>query len=67
MPKKPVTWIGSLVILGAGAFCISGLSRYRSQITSSNARFELLTWAMFLAVAVALLAVYLLYYFNEKH
>lgn len=66
MPRKPVTWLGSVIILGAGVFCFSGLFRYRSQLASSSTQLPLVTGAAFLALVLAIGGIFLWYYLNEK-
>jgi prolipoprotein diacylglyceryltransferase len=67
MPKKPITWFGSIIILAAGIFCSWALFQYRARLPATvDTRFNLITAAAFLALIVAILAVFLWYYFNEK-
>ena len=66
MPKKRITWIGSFIILAAGVFCCWALFRYRANFASSSAQYNLVTGGAFLALAVAALAIFLWYHFNEK-
>lgn len=67
MPKKPITWVGGIVILAAGAFCFSGLIQYRSKLPASSTQSPWMIFASVAAVLVSLGAVSLWYYFNEKH
>ena len=66
MPRKSVTWIGSLVILAAGGFCCWALLKYRNAYGIVDTRFNLLTLGAFLAPVVAAVAISLWYYFNER-
>jgi len=66
MPRKPITWIGSFVILAAGGFCCWALLNYRADYGAVDTRFNLITVGAFLAPAVAVVAIFLWYYFNEK-
>ena len=66
MPKKPVTWIGSIIILAGGIFCCWALLQYRNNMTVVDTRFHLITAAVFLAPVLAALAIFLWYYFNER-
>jgi len=66
MPHKPITWIGSFIILAAGVFCCWALLRYRNDYGIVDTRFNLLTAGSFLAIAVAAVATFLWYYFNER-
>ena len=66
MPHKPITWVGSFVILAAGGFCCWALLQYRNAYGIVDTRFNLLTVAAFLSLAVAAVAIFLWYYFNEK-
>ncbi len=67
MPHKPITWIGSVIILAAGGFCCWALLRYRNDYGIVDTRFNLLTAFAFLALALAAVAIFLWYYFNERH
>ncbi len=67
MPRKRITWIGSVVILGAGIFCFWALSQSRTKFLPAGTRFHLVTVGAFVALAVTALAIFLWYYFNEKH
>ena len=66
MPRKPITWIGSLVILAAGGFCFLALLKYRNALGTVDTRSGLVTVALFLAIALAGVALFLWYYFNER-
>ncbi|MEK7353356.1 MAG: hypothetical protein AABZ77_02475 [Chloroflexota bacterium] len=66
MPKKPVTWIGAIIILGAGIYCFSGLFQYRSKLPASSTQVPLVTGAAFLALVLAIGAIFFWYYLNEK-
>ena len=66
MPKKPVTWIGAIIILGAGIYCFSGLFQYRSKLPASSTQVPLVTGAAFLALVLAIGAVIFWAYLNEK-
>ena len=66
MPKKPITWIGSIIILGAGIFCLLALFQYRDKMTAAGRQSPLLTAVIFIAPTLAILAIFLWYYFNEK-
>lgn len=66
MPKKPITWVGSLVILGAGVFCFTGLYQYRAGLPAFSSQIPWVTAGAFGAVIIALGAVSLWFYLNEK-
>ncbi len=66
MPKKPVTWIGAVVILGSGIYCFSGLFSYKSKLAPASAQIPLVTGAAFLALALTIGAVIFWAYLNEK-
>ncbi|MFC2040661.1 hypothetical protein ACFLTW_05825 [Chloroflexota bacterium] len=66
MIKKPITWIGSFVIVAAGGFCLWALIRYRDAYGIVDGRYNLLTVGIFVTPLVAVVAVGLWYYFNEK-
>ncbi len=66
MPHKPITWIGSFIILAAGVFCFFALLKYKNALGTADARFNLFTVASFLALALAGVAIFLWYYFNER-
>ena len=66
MPQKAITWIGSVVILVAGGFCWWALMRYRDAYGIVDTRFNMLTIGAYLVPVVALVAIFLWYYFNEK-
>lgn len=66
MARKPITWIGSLVILAAGGFCWWALAKYRTAYGIVDTRYTLLTVGIFVAPVVAVIATSLWYYFNEK-
>jgi hypothetical protein len=67
MPRKPITWIGSIIILAAGVFCCWAVMQYRNEMTAAGMQTGLLTVAAFGALPVAALAIFLLYYFIERH
>jgi len=67
MPRKPITWIGSIIVLAAGVFCCWAVIQYRNEMTAAGMQTGLLTVAAFLAPALAALAIFLLYYFIERH
>ena len=67
MPRKPITWIGSIIILAAGIFCFWAVTQYRNEYTVVDTRYNLLTVAAFGALPVAALAISIWYYFNERH
>ena len=67
MPRKPITWIGSIVILAAGIFCSWALLQYRNEVADAGMQTNLLTVAAFGALPVAALAIFLFYYFIERH
>ena len=66
MPHKPITWIGSFVIVVAGGFCCWALLKYRDAYGIVDTKFNLLTVGAFLAPVVAIVAIFLWYYFNER-
>jgi hypothetical protein len=66
MPRKPITWIGSIIILAAGVFCCWAVIQYRNDYAAVGAQHHLLTVAAFGALPVAALAIFLLYYFIER-
>ena len=66
MPKKPITWIGSAIILGAGIFCWWALIQYRNDNATIGTQFNLLTAAAIFTPVVAAVAIFLWYYFNER-
>ena len=66
MPKKPITWIGSIIILAVGIFCCWALIQYRNDIATVDTQYRLLTAGVFLAPALAAVAIFLWYYFNER-
>ena len=66
MPKKVITWIGSIIILAGGIFCCWALFQYRNDMTVIDTRFHLVTIGAFLAPVLAVIAIFLWYYFNEK-
>jgi hypothetical protein len=66
MPKKRITWIGSILILAIGAFSFWTLFQSRSHFLASGTRFHLATVGTFLAPVITVTAIYLWYYFNEK-
>ena len=67
MPRKPITWIGSIIILAAGGFCFWSVLQYRNEMADTGTQTGLLTAAAFSAIPVAALAIFLLYYFIERH
>ncbi len=67
MPRKPITWIGLIIILAAGIFCCWAVIQYRNDYALVDARYYLLTVAAFGALPVAALAIFLWYYFIERH
>jgi uncharacterized membrane-anchored protein len=67
MPRKPVTWIGSVVILAAGIFSFWSLFQSRTKFLPSGIRFHLVTIGAFAVPAVVALAIFLWYYLNEKY
>ena len=67
MPRKPITWIGSIIILVAGIFCCWAVIQYRNELAVVDASYHLLTVVAFGALPVAALAIFLLYYFIERH
>ncbi|MFC1847413.1 hypothetical protein ACFLW5_01185 [Chloroflexota bacterium] len=66
MPQKPITWIGSIIILAAGIFCSWALIQQRNEMRAIDMQTGLITAAVFLAPVVAALAIFLWYYFNER-
>ena len=66
MPKKPIPWIGSVVILAVGIFCIWALLQYRNDMTAADAQFNVVTIGVYAAPVLAVVAIFLWYYFNEK-
>ena len=66
MPRKRVTWIGSIIILAAAVFCFWALFQYRARLLTAGAKVQLVTAGAFVALAVAVIAIFLWYYFNEK-
>ncbi len=67
MPRKPITWISSIIILAAGVFCYWAVMQYRNDLAVVDTQYHLLTVAAFAAIPVAALAIFLLYYFTERH
>ena len=67
MPRKPIVWISSIIILAAGAFCYWAVIQYRNEMTAAGMQTGLLTVAAFGAIPVTALAIFLLYYFIERH
>ena len=67
MPRKPITWISSIVVLAAGTFCFWSLFQYRNELAAVNAPNTLVTVAAFGALPVTALAIFLLYYFIERY
>ena len=66
MPKKPITWIGAVVIMAAGIYCFSGLFKYKSKLAPASTQIPLVTGVAFLALALAIGAVIFWAYLNEK-
>ena len=66
MPKKPITWIGLIVILAVGIFCSWSLLQYRNNMTAADAQFSVITIGVYVAPVLAMAAIFLWYYFNEK-
>ena len=66
MPRKLITWIGSVVILAAGGFCCWALLNYRADYGVADTRFNLLTVGAVLTPVVAIVAIFLWYYVNER-
>ncbi|MFC2006646.1 hypothetical protein ACFLUQ_00555 [Chloroflexota bacterium] len=66
MPKKTITWIGSIFILAAVVFCCWALLQQRSEMAAVGRQLGLVTAAVFLAPVLAALAIFLWYYFNER-
>ncbi len=67
MPRKPITWISSVIILAAGIFCYWAVIQYRNELTVVDTSYYLLTVAAFAAFPMAALAIFLFYYFIERH
>jgi len=67
MPRKRITWIGSIIILAAGVFCFWALLQYRTRLVAAARQTDLVSVGAFLALLVTALAIFLWYYFNEKH
>ncbi len=67
MPRKPITWIGSIIILAAGIFCAWALLQYRNEVADAGMQSSLLTVAAVGALPVAALTIFLFYYFIERH
>ncbi|MDD5082137.1 MAG: hypothetical protein PHU08_02060 [Dehalococcoidales bacterium] len=66
MPQKRTTWIGFIVILAAGIFASWSLFQSRVKFLPTGTRYELATAGAYAAPLVAILAMVLWYYFNEK-
>ena len=66
MPRKPITWIGSIIVLAAGVFCFWALMQRRSEMLAAGMPTDLITVALFFAPVFAALAIILLYYFVER-
>jgi len=66
MPRKLLTWVGSFVIVAAAGFCWWALMRYRDAYGVIDARFNLLTIGAFVTPIVAVIAILLWYYVNER-
>lgn len=66
MPKKPITWVGSIIILAAGIFCSWSLIQYRNERAIVHTQHLVLTAIAFIAPALAVLAIFRWYYFNER-
>jgi len=56
-----------MIILAAGIFCCWALLQYRNEMTVAGMQTGLLTVAAFGAIPAAALAIFLLYYFIERH
>ena len=67
MPRKLVTWLGWLIIVAAGTFCCIALLNYRDAFEVVDTTYKLLTIGAFVAPLVAVVTIFLWYYFNEKH
>jgi len=66
MPHKPITWIGSFLIVAAGGFCWWALMQLKDAIGIADARFTLVTVGVWAAPIVAVLAIFLWYFVNER-
>ncbi len=66
MPKKPITWIGSVVILAVGVFSFWSLLQSKSPFLPTGTRYQLATTGTYLAPVITVVAIFLWYYFNEK-
>ena len=66
MPRKPITWIGSFVIVAAAAFCEWALLRFQGAGGVTDTTSSLITAGLFVAPVAAVVAIFLWYYFNEK-
>jgi len=66
MPRKYVTWIGSFVILAAGGFCLWTLLQYKSKMVVAGAQSSFVNAAIYFVPALAIVAIFLWYYFNER-
>ncbi|MFH1382158.1 MAG: hypothetical protein ABIH70_04605 [Chloroflexota bacterium] len=67
MPRKRITWVGSVVILAAGVFSFWSLFQARSNFIPTGTRYLIANVGAYAAIAVTILAIFLWYYFNEKH
>jgi drug/metabolite transporter (DMT)-like permease len=67
MPKKPITWVGAVVVLAAGVFCFLELMRHLTRLPPSSSQSPWIILAAFATILVTLVAIYLWYWFNEKH
>ncbi len=63
---KTTTWIGLAVILAAGIFSSVSLFQSRVKFLPTGTHYRLATVGGFAAIAVAILAMGLWYFFNEK-
>lgn len=66
MPRKPITWVGSIIILAAGIFCSWALFQYRSGLPRADTSFVMVSTAGIAAPVLTVLAIFLWYYFNER-
>ncbi len=66
MPRKPITWIGSIIILAAGIFSAVSLFLSRTKFVPAGFRFNLVTIGSFVALVITAIVVLIWYYVNEK-
>ena len=66
MPRKITTWAGLVVILLAGAFSSISLFQSRSKFLATGTKYKIATFGAFAAILVAVAAMFLWYYLNEK-